>query len=284
MREKDVDRWNGEEGREQPKGHWIHFVYFQVICLNSFASVVAKVYLWRGTMSFVSCLRHNTVITKLDLSLKKKKTTKEKRVRLRTPFEIWHRPCQRRHVEEIHAQFVAVVIQLSRVRWLHYYSLNNDYIIICCHVAQKRTNKQISSVETATAHPGKPRLKMTTEGQREGRAIASIHQNHSQAEAIYSEGREEKYHQYLTLFYGEATWFRPGSCAGDQRQSITIDKICVQGRPSHFVLRCAACVWSCLLRDHKRSSLVSVPSSLWLPAIIIASLPLKRKYPPRCIL
>lgn len=67
------------------------------------------------------------------------------------------------------------------------------------------------------------------------KAMTNIHQNYRQDEAIHSRGREEKYHQYLTLFYGEATWFLPGSCAGDQQQSITIDKICVHGRPLHFV-------------------------------------------------
>lgn len=41
------------------------------------------------------------------------------------------------------------------------------------------------------------------------KAIKSIHQKASVSRAIHSEAREEKYHQYLTLFYGEATWFHP---------------------------------------------------------------------------
>lgn len=40
------------------------------------------------------------------------------------------------------------------------------------------------------------------------KAIKSIHQRPSVSGAIHSEAREEKYHQYLTLFYGEATWPR----------------------------------------------------------------------------
>lgn len=131
-------------------------------------------------------------------------------------------------------------------------------------------------------NPGKQLLKMTTERQREGRAITNIHQNRSRDEAIHSRGREEKYHQYLTLFYGEATWFRPGSCAGDQRQSITIDKICVQGRPSHFVSLCSACVKLPPQRSQTKPW-VSAPSSPWLLAIIIASLPLKREYLAKCV-
>ena len=61
----------GKKSKEQPERHWIHFVYFQVKCLNYFASVVAKLCLWRGTMSFVSCLREKTVITQRDISLLK---------------------------------------------------------------------------------------------------------------------------------------------------------------------------------------------------------------------
>lgn len=41
------------------------------------------------------------------------------------------------------------------------------------------------------------------------KAIKSIHQKASVSGAIHSEDGEEKYHQYLTLFYGEATWFYP---------------------------------------------------------------------------
>lgn len=54
-------------------------------------------------------------------------------------------------------------------------------------------------------HPGKQLVKMKTERQQEDEAITNIHQNYRQDEAIHSRGREEKYHQYLTLFYGEAT-------------------------------------------------------------------------------
>lgn len=54
-------------------------------------------------------------------------------------------------------------------------------------------------------HPSKQLVKMTTERQQEGKAITNIHQNYREDEAIHSRGREEKYHQYLTLFYGEAT-------------------------------------------------------------------------------
>jgi len=46
---------------------------------------------------------------------------------------------------------------------------------------------------------------MTTERQQEGKGITNIHQNYREDEAIHSRDREEKYHQYLTLFYGEAT-------------------------------------------------------------------------------
>lgn len=136
-----------------------------------------------------------------------------------------------------------------------------------CEVVKK---KQMQNVPLL--HPGKQLLKMTTERQQEEKAITNIHQNYRQDEAIHSRGREEKYHQYLTLFYGEATWFRPGSCAGDQQQSITIDKICVHGRPSHFVSLCSASVKLPPQRSQTKS-LVSAPSSLWLLGIITLSLP-----------
>lgn len=116
-------------------------------------------------------------------------------------------------------------------------------------------------------HPCTQLVKMTTERQQEGKAITNIHQNYREDEAIHSRGREEKYHQYLTLFYGEATWFRPRSCAGDQQQSITIDKICVHGRPSHFVSLCPAYVELPPQRSQSQS-LVSAPSSPWLLGII----------------
>lgn len=55
-------------------------------------------------------------------------------------------------------------------------------------------------------HPaGKQLQEMTTERQQEETAITNIHQHHKQGEAIHCRGQEEKYHQYLTLFYGEAT-------------------------------------------------------------------------------
>ena len=63
LREMLTDE-TGKKGSEKPERHWIHFVYFQVKCLDYFASVVAKLCLWHGTMSFVSCLREKTVITK----------------------------------------------------------------------------------------------------------------------------------------------------------------------------------------------------------------------------
>lgn len=83
---------------------------------------------------------------------------------------------------------------------------NIDSSAVCCHVAQQTNRQKRNQVQKLLLlNPGKQLLKMTTERQREGRAIANIHQNHSRAQAIYSGGREEKYHQYLTLFYGEAT-------------------------------------------------------------------------------
>lgn len=55
-------------------------------------------------------------------------------------------------------------------------------------------------------HPAEKQLqKMTTERQQEEKAITNIHQHHKQEKAIHCRGREKKYHQYLTLFYGEAS-------------------------------------------------------------------------------
>lgn len=214
-----------ETGKKQPERHWIHFVYFQVKCLNFFASVVVFV-AWHNVfcVSFEGEDCHNI---KGYQSLKD--TGKTEDSKLLFGFTL-----------ETHTQ----------IHYEKHSFIQNDLILMSSQVSNYITSilvllwsgKKKKCRKYPLLHPGKQLLKMTTERQQEGEAITNIHQNYRQDEAIHSRGREEKYHQYLTLFYGEATWFRPGSCAGDQQQSITIDKICVHGRPSHFVSLCSASV------------------------------------------
>ncbi len=71
------------------------------------------------------------------------------------------------------------------------------------------------------------------------KAIKSIHQTASVSGAIHSEAREEKYHQYLTLFYGEATWFHPMTpemTTSNQLQSSKIVCISYFGGPAVVVM------------------------------------------------
>lgn len=157
----------------------------------------------------------------------------------------------------------------SGIWWLLWSFYITAGFVRCRVGKEKATN-------AAPPSAGKLQLQMTT-ARQEWKAITNIHQKHSEDEAIHSEGGEEKYHQYLTLFYGEATWFGPRSCAGDQQQSIIIDKICVHGRPSHFVSLCPASV-KLPPRRSQSQSLVSAPSSHWLPGVITLSLPAGGQY------
>lgn len=103
--------------------------------------------------------------------------------------------------------------------------------------------------------------------QQEEKAMTNIHRNYRKDEAIHSRGRKEKHHQYLTLFYGEATWFCPGA-SSNQLQLTRF--VYIEG--VHTLFLCVLPLWSDLLGDQKPKSMVIAPSSLTIPGIITQSL------------
>lgn len=71
------------------------------------------------------------------------------------------------------------------------------------------------------------------------KAIKNIHQKYLRNGAIHFGARGKKYHQYLTLFYEEGTWFHPGTLkmtTSDQLPSTRF--VCISGFSTLF---CSGC-------------------------------------------